>query len=362
MIQTGDVTGDGLIDLLIAAPLADQSIGTMAGLDAGEVILIPGTTQPGRFPRTLDLANIPSGSGISVLRGADAGDQAGSSVAIGDFDGDTANDIAIGARGGDGPANQRPDAGEVYLIFGPVALPAFVSLGLDAALFVAAPDIGDLAGGSLAMGDVDGDGRADLVIGAEFGDGRGNGHLDAGEIHVLAGRSRAEADRLRPPPPPHSSTNAAKPPAAPAPAGPVLIDLALAGLAGHWVIHGADPGDHAGIRAVADLNDDGRCDLLIGAEDAASRRNTRAGAGEIRILTGRTPLPSITVLDGSEGVSIFGPVGGAHLGGAVAMVDLNGDSLPELVVSGPQAGSALSGKTWVLGAVWRDLLKPLERK
>lgn len=361
VIQTGDVTGDNRLDLLISSPLADVSSGPMAGLDAGEVILIPATAIKGPLPQTIDLARIPEGSGISVLRGADAGDQAGSSIAIGDFDGDTAPDIAIGARGGDGPANQRPDSGEVYLIFGPVALPQFVSLGFDAAVFVASPDIGDLAGGSLAMGDLDGDGRSDLIIGAEFGDGRGNARLDAGEVQVVAGRSRADVELLRPPPPASTAkgTNLA---AAPVAVGPVLIDLGVAGIPGHWVFYGADPGDHTGIRMTADLNDDGRSELVIGAEDSAGRRNSRAGGGEIRILAGRRPMPEETILDGLEGVTLFGPVGGSHLGGAVALVDLNGDSRPELVVSAPQAGAALSGKTWILSAVWRDLLKSLEHR
>ena len=361
VIQTGDVTGDGLVDLLISSPLADLLPGPLGALDAGEMILIPARGPAAPFPQMLDLANIPAGSGISVLRGADAGDQAGSSVAIGDFDGDTASDIAIGARGGDGPGNQRPDSGEVYLIFGPVVLPPVVALGVDSTLLIAAPDIGDLAGGSLAMGDIDADGRFDLVIGAEFADGRANGRLDAGELHVVAGRSRAEVELLRPPPPANAGRTSA-PLATPPPPGPVWIDLALSSIPGHWVFHGADPGDHTGIRAVADLDDDGHFDLVIGAEDGASKRNSRAGGGEIRILAGRKPMPGAMVLDGSEGVSIFGPVGGAHLGGAVALVDLNGDSRPELVVSAPQAGVALSGRTWVLSAAWRDLLKQTARR
>ena len=361
VIQTGDVTGDGLVDLLISAPLADLLPGPLGALDAGEVILIPGKNPLGSFPLLLDLANIPAGSGISVLRGADAGDQAGSSLAIGDFDGDTAPDIALGARGGDGPGNQRPDSGEVYLIFGPVQLPSSVALGVDSTLFIAAPDIGDLGGGTLAMGDIDADGRADLVIGAEFGDGRANGRLDAGELHVVAGRSRADAELLRPAPPANAGRTST-PLATPPPPGPVLIDLALSSIPGHWVINGADPGDHTGVRAVADLDDDGLFDLVIGAEDGASKRNSRAGGGEIRILAGRKPMPVSTVVDGSDGVSVFGPVGGAHVGGAVALVDLNGDGHPELVVSGPQAGVALSGRTWVLSAIWRDLLKPVWKR
>jgi hypothetical protein len=357
-LQVGDVTADGAADLIIGAPLADATAGAQGALDAGEVVLIPAIGAALRERAAIDLADRALVLGRTIRSGAAAGDQAGSAVALGDFDGDSAADVAIGARGGDGPGNRRPDSGEVYFLFGGRPLAVSLALGLEAELFIAGPDIGDLAGGSLMFGDVDGDGRADLAIGAEFADGRANGRLDAGGILLLAGRSRQALESLRPPPGGPSATT--KPPeqgVQPAPPAPVLIDLGAPALPGLRVIHGVDPGDHTGIRLLADLDGDGFAEILTGAEDASGRRNARAGAGEVRVIAGGGDLPATPQLEAQETAAIYGPVGGAHLGGAAA-VDLDGDSRPELIVSAPQAGQSLAGRIFILRAGWKDLLHP----
>ncbi|HEY3176622.1 MAG TPA: FG-GAP repeat protein [Candidatus Polarisedimenticolia bacterium] len=359
-LSVGDVTADGFADLVAGAPLADAAAGSLGALDAGEAILIPSIAAVLRAHPALDLADHGSAPAWTVLGGADAGDQAGGALALGDFDGDSAADVAIGARGGDGPANQRPDSGEVYLLFGARPMPPSLALGVAADAFIAAPDIGDLAGGSLAMGDVNGDGRDDLAVGSEFADGRANGRLDAGEVFVIAGMSRDALESRRPPAGETTRGGAQPGPEAPRqPAGPVLIDLAARALHGATVIHGDDPGDHTGVRAIVDLDEDGLAEIVLAAEDAAGRRNARAGSGEVHVLAGRRSLAAELRLDAPEAIVVHGPAGGTHLGGAVTAIDLDGDGRLELIVSAPQAGQSLAGKVFILKAGWKERLHPV---
>jgi len=326
-------------------------VGALGALDVGAVFVLPVRE---RLPRASDLASGASGvAGALALLGSDAGDQAGSALALGDFDGDGSGDIAVGARGADGPSNQRPDSGEVYLLLGPFVAGASFPLPARSAAAIYSPDIGDLAGGSLAMGSIDGVGGDDLVIGAAFADGRRNAALDAGDITVLSGRTRQAIEALRPRPPERRGRASAEEP--PPPPGPVGVDLGDPKVAGISRLHGVDPGDHTGVLGLADLDGDGAQEILVGAADASSRRNSRAGGGEIRILRGRT-IPAERVLDEGPGLAVFGEWGGAHLGTAAAAADLNGDSRPELMVASPQAGQSLTGTTWILRADWTKLM------
>ena len=351
-LGAGDLNGDGVMDLIAAAPLSGGTTGVQAAVNVGEVAVVRAGASLPAAPASIDLASPPADVVVCLLRGGDPGDQAGSALTTGDFDGDGLVDLAIGARGGDGPRNHRPDSGEVYLVFGSRILPRAVALGLQSDVFFAPADIGDLGGGSLAFGDVDGDGMADLAIGAEFADGLANGRLDAGEVILLKGRGRPALEGLRPAPPP----GAASPPGT---SGPVLVDLAEGGLSGVTTISGADPGDHTGARAVTDLDRDGRAELVIGAEDSSSRRNARAGGGELRIVRGAPSLPAVLDLSDDTAPTIHGAVGGGHFGKAAVAADMDGDNTPELIVSAPQAGQSLAGRIWVLKGDWRGWLGPI---
>ena len=359
-VAIGDLNADGVADLVVSAPLAGGGGGTVGpsnAMNVGEVYVIP--TGAG-LPPQVDLGAPPEGLLVSAMHGGDAGDQAGSALAMGDFNGDGTVDLAVGARGGDGPGSHRPESGEVYLVLGARTLPRFYALGLQADVFIAPPDIGDLGGGSLAFGDVNGDGRADLIVGAESADGAGNGKLDAGDVFVLLGRDSGAIEALRPAPAPTARGKAQTPPT-----GPVLIDLARPDVAGLTTIHGADPGDHTGVRLAVDLDNDGRAEVVLGAEDSSSRRNARGGGGEARVIPG-TALASATTIDLARGSRetdemlpvIYGPAGGGHFGKAAVAADLNGDGRLELAFSAPQAGQSLSGKVWVLSGDWRTWLTP----
>jgi hypothetical protein len=102
-----------------------------------------------------------------TLNGAATGDESGWSVAsAGDVNGDGLADVIVGAPTAD--PSLASDAGSSYVIYG-TASPSDVNLAslgsggfrIDGAV------AGDLSGHSVASaGDVNGDGRADVIVGA----------------------------------------------------------------------------------------------------------------------------------------------------------------------------------------------------
>src|SRR6185369_9269471 len=98
VLAAGDVTGDGIADLLVGASEADSA--------RGVVYLYKGRASGG-VPTVPDAA-----FGASL-----AGDRGGASIRLLDIDHDGIRDVIIGAPGQDGPALDRPDAGAVYLIW-----------------------------------------------------------------------------------------------------------------------------------------------------------------------------------------------------------------------------------------------------
>jgi hypothetical protein len=110
--NAGDVNGDGFDDLLIGARNA-ASRGN-SRYTAGEVSLFFGRSD---LPSTVDLQTL--GEDGIVIQGADASDQAGTSVSsAGDVNGDGFGDLLIGASGALSLNNSRTYAGESYIIFG----------------------------------------------------------------------------------------------------------------------------------------------------------------------------------------------------------------------------------------------------
>lgn len=166
LIGVGDVTGDGIDDLLVGAPEAEGSGGA-----AGEAWLFAGPI---------------SGSALSAddayarYLGASSGDAAGRELgALGDVDGDGINDLAIAAPTASDTAVR---AGSVYLFTGATvsagAAGAVVSLFDEADHVWTGPTAYDFYGTNVSgAGDVDGDGLDDLLIGSSAATGAGQGGI-----------------------------------------------------------------------------------------------------------------------------------------------------------------------------------------
>ena len=116
----------------------------------------------------------------------------------------------------------------------------------------------------VTLGDLNGDGQPDLLLGADFASGPAETRPGAGEAYVFGGPLRAGVIDL----------------AAPSPAP----DLTVYGADGL----GAAPGfgDLLGILAAGDLDGDGIDDLIASAQFADGPANARADAGEVYVFRG----------------------------------------------------------------------------
>ena len=323
-LATPDANGDGVHDLLIGAIWADGPDNTRP--DAGEAYLLFGSPS---WPPVTDLAD---GGRDTIVFGAEAGDRLTEGMAAGDLNGDGVDDLVIAATFGSGPENERPKAGEVYVILGD-QLQATYDLSLrQGETTVLGPDEGDQIGHSAAVGDFDGDGTGDLLLGAVSADGPANGRDLAGEAFlVLSGVSP-----------------------------PAIVDT-LQG-AETLRIYGADPVDRLGRSAAAgDINGDGRADLLLAAPGADGAGESRKDSGEVHIIYGRPGLRgALDLARQTVDITIEGldpdDVLGANVFSRPPLIsaDMDSDGLDDLLVSslgdGPDEGRFDAGEAYILFA------------
>lgn len=177
-LVSGDVNGDGVDDLLIGAYRADGP--ENARDNAGEAYVIFGG------PSARGSLQIGQGEQDVTVLGADPGDRLGGALASGDIDGDGIDDIIVGVERGDGPENERKDAGEVYVVLGSPSLQATVDIALSehsAAVFGEQRE--DAFSRSVTAADWDNDGRADLLMVARGADGPEDAREDTGHAYVI---------------------------------------------------------------------------------------------------------------------------------------------------------------------------------
>jgi hypothetical protein len=288
-LASGDLNGDGIGDLIL---------GGAGRIDVppivGQVHVVFGPMAAG------GLADLSNAADVGVrLTGADVGDMFGWSVAVGDLNNDGQDDLIVGALRGDGSANGQADAGDVYVFMGPLA----GAIGATSAdVVVHGIDPGDFLGWSLGAGDVSGDGITDLILGARDADGFENALVGrAGEVHVLFGP---------------------------------LVDgtIDLAATPADVTVYGGTSDYQLGASVAAgDVTGDLVADLVMGAP----RDNAKFGGvtrGNTQVLFG--PLAAGTVVDlrlSDANLSITGTTNNDRLGSVVAVADISGDGIGDLI-------------------------------
>jgi len=310
----GDFNGDGYGDYVIgspnyslpAAPPAKAIVG------AGKAEVISGK----------------NGSVIASVIGVTAKDAMGFAVAgNADIDGDGFADVVVGS-----PSASVLRVGKVTVLYGGTGNRTHTFWG-------SMKNMG--FGSALALGDVDGDNYADILVGAPNDKNPISSQKAIGSVTVFDGRTQKSRKRFY-----GKSANAH--------AGTAIAagDVDNDGLAD--IIVGAP--DEKGVGSVrvykhngtellqrigdnkkaqfgkavasADINHDGYADIVVGAPLNDDAENHIKDAG------------SISVISGSDGELLspksFGAVKKARLGSSVALGDVNGDGTLDIIAGAPQ--------------------------
>lgn len=293
----GDVDGDGHDDVMVGSPVWDAPSADGLGADVGRVVLISGGA----------LAE-PGDGVLSAVYGVGYAESLGTNVSfVGDLNGDGRDDALLGAQGDDVAAE---NAGAAWLMLG--ADEGWTDGAVDTAAAALWQGESEYArvGRALAGGeDIDGDGLDDLVLGGELSQYDGEDEdFREGRAYLVLGAETLPA---------------------------TLADADAA-------LDGPDSYGGAGkALSMGDLNGDGYADTLVAAPYGCSYD------GCVYLLSGGADgaswagaLDDAPTLQGEATYDVFG--------WQLAAADLNGDGRDEVIVGAPLSDRAYASG----GAVW----------
>ncbi len=299
----GDINGDGFDDFVVTQPFSNAN-----NYESGAVFVVFGRS--GGLPAHFDTASLNGENGFRLL-GVGGFAQLGISVAQrGDFNGDGIDDLVVGESGGSGQGN-------VYVMFGHsgpwTATATTAGLSPATGLTIHGAQSYSYTAQSISMvGDVNGDGFDDLLIGAfrESDYSPGAGGYQIGAAYIIYG-SKSTDDVYLDEMPLARGSRLIGPPVAETQFGlPVF--------------------------SAGDFNGDGIADMAIGAYKAST--NGLSGNGAIYVVFGQVGnfLPNADIsslMDGVHGVRLDGPSQFSLLEAAAGVGDINGDGFDDLIVT-----------------------------
>lgn len=321
----GDVNKNGKNDLIFGSPSIQPT---------GAGYLVDGNTIDERFKynKSVSTAWIEAHSGTR-LDGINDYDDCGWSVSsAGDFNGDGIPDVIISAPAAD--PNGLINAGEVYIIYGNTDSANCLGIcgvleldrldGINGFKFTGYQAHGFFGWSVACAGDINKDGKDDVIIGAPYVDSNGE---NSGAVCILYGGSTPSSLKYQWIP------------------GEAPFDYF------GWSVAGInEESDIEGVKV--DVNGDGYSDILIGANlaDKGLRENT----GKAYLLYGgpNGVETNLRRIDGTNGVIIPGLDAGDQFGFDVAIVkDVNSDGLADLLIGAPMAypyGGKVLGETYLI--------------
>ncbi|MBT9594833.1 MAG: FG-GAP repeat protein [Vitreoscilla sp.] len=305
--SAGDVNGDGLADLIVGAP--DDSYQNHLGF--GYVVFGKTDSAP------VELSDVTSGGGGFVIR---SGPEMGCSVAgAGDINGDGLADLIIGVDHAGGYYGYQ---GRSYVVFGKTDTAPVETTAVDAGMggfVIRGQCVREFSGRSVAgAGDLNGDGLADLLVGAPSGIPTGG--PTQGRSYVIFGKAQTTA---------------------------VALSSVAAGIGG-FVVNGEFTGDFSGlgVAGAGDVNGDGLADIIIGAP---GNDINDPGSGRSYVIFGKTDTASVAlsvIASGQGGFAINGRWENDGSGRSVASAsDVDGDGLSDIVVGGAENTFVIFGST-----------------
>jgi hypothetical protein len=271
----GDVNGDGYADVIVGAHRNDPGGNT----NAGSAYVYSGK----------------DGSVLYTFHGDSSGDEFGYSVSgAGDVNGDGYADVIVGAYWND-PDNKR-NAGSAYVYSG--------KDGSVLRTFHGDSEFDNFGWSVSGAGDVNGDGYADVIVGAGWNDP--DNKENAGSAYVYSGED-----------------------------GSVL-----------YTFHGDSAYDWFGssVSGAGDVNGDGYVDVIVGARGDDPNGNTNGGSAYV--YSGKDGSVLYTFHGDSEGDNFGWSVSGAG--------DVNGDGYADVIVGAggdDPNGTINAGSAYVFATV-----------